>query len=84
MAAKMAPYLLFGFAVAGLLHVSMRKEFVQRWLGKPGLRSVFKASILGVQTTGVDRGDAVTPVAAITITPNVSSPQLSIIGRSAH
>ncbi len=38
----------------------------------------------GVQTTGVDRGDAVTPVAAITITPNVSSPQLSIIGRSAH
>ena len=48
MAAKMAPYLLFGFAVAGLLHVSMRKEFVHRWLGKPGLRSVFKASILGV------------------------------------
>ena len=44
----MAPYLLFGFAVAGLLHVSMRKEFVHRWLGKPGLRSVFKASILGV------------------------------------
>ena len=44
----MAPYLLFGFAVAGLLHVSIRKEFVQRWLGKPGLRSVVKASVLGV------------------------------------
>ena len=44
----MAPYLLFGFAVAGLLHVSIRKEFVQRWLGKPGLRSVVKASVLGL------------------------------------
>ena len=44
----MAPYLLFGFAVAGLLHVSIRKEFVQRCLGKPGLRSVVKASVLGV------------------------------------
>ena len=44
----MAPYLLFGFAVAGVLHVSIRKEFVQRWLGKPGLRSVVKASVLGV------------------------------------
>ena len=31
MAAKVAPYLLFGFAVAGLLHVSMRKEFVHCW-----------------------------------------------------
>jgi uncharacterized membrane protein YraQ (UPF0718 family) len=48
MAAKMAPYLLFWFAVAGLLHVLMCKEFVHRWLGKPGLRSVFKASILRV------------------------------------
>ena len=44
----MAPYLLFGFAVAGLLHVLIRKEFVQRWLGKPGLSSVVKASVLGV------------------------------------
>ena len=44
----MAPYLLLGFAVAGLLHVSIRKEFVQRWLGKPGLSSVVKASVLGV------------------------------------
>jgi len=48
LAAEMAPYLLFGFAVAGLLHVLIRKEFVQRWLGKPGLSSVVKASVLGV------------------------------------
>lgn len=44
----MAPYLLFGFAAAGLLHVFIRKEFVQRWLGQPGLGSVVKASLLGV------------------------------------
>lgn len=44
----MAPYLLFGFAVAGLLHVLIGKEFVQRWLGQPGLGSVVKASVLGV------------------------------------
>ena len=48
MAARMAPYLLFGFAVAGLLHVSISKEFVQRWLSKQGLRSVVKASVLGL------------------------------------
>jgi uncharacterized membrane protein YraQ (UPF0718 family) len=46
--AEMAPYLLFGFAVAGLLHILISKEFVQRWLGKPGLSSVVKASVLGV------------------------------------
>ena len=44
----MAPYLVFGFALAGLLHILISKEFVQRWLGKPGLRSVVKASVLGV------------------------------------
>lgn len=46
--AEMAPYLLFGFAVAGILHVLIRREFVERWLGKPGLGGVVKASVLGV------------------------------------
>ncbi|MGZ0655862.1 SO_0444 family Cu/Zn efflux transporter [Coraliomargarita sp. W4R72] len=46
--AEMAPYLLFGFAFAGLLHVLIRKDFVQHWLGKPGLGGVIKASVLGV------------------------------------
>mgnify|MGYP005845585623 CR=1 FL=1 len=45
--AEMAPYLLFGFAIAGLLHVLIKREFVERWLGKPGLGSVIKASVLG-------------------------------------
>lgn len=46
--AEMAPYLLFGFAMAGVLHILIRKDFVQRWLGKPGLGGVIKASVLGV------------------------------------
>ncbi|WPJ97436.1 SO_0444 family Cu/Zn efflux transporter [Coraliomargarita algicola] len=48
MVAEMAPYLLFGFAFAGLLHILIRKDFVQHWLGKPGLGGVIKASVLGV------------------------------------
>ncbi|MBL00639.1 MAG: hypothetical protein CMI34_04440 [Opitutales bacterium] len=44
----MSPYLLFGFAMAGLLHALIRKEFLKQWMGKPGLMSVFKASVLGV------------------------------------
>jgi uncharacterized protein len=31
-----------------LVHVLIRREFVERWLGKPGLGSVIKASMLGV------------------------------------
>lgn len=46
--AEMAPYLWLGFAVAGALHVLIRKEFVQGWLGKPGLDGVIKASVIGV------------------------------------
>ncbi|PXA05141.1 hypothetical protein DDZ13_04050 [Coraliomargarita sinensis] len=46
--AEMAPYLLFGFAVAGLLHVLIRADFVQRHLGKPGLSAVIKGSLVGV------------------------------------
>lgn len=48
MVAEMAPYLLFGFAIAGLLHSLIRKEQVQRLLGKPGLGAVFKACLIGV------------------------------------
>lgn len=46
--AEMAPYLLFGFAVAGLLHILIRKEWVQRTLGRPGIGSVIKACLVGV------------------------------------
>jgi uncharacterized membrane protein YraQ (UPF0718 family) len=48
MVAEMAPYLIFGFAVAGLLHILIRREQVQRLLGKPGLGAVLKACAIGV------------------------------------
>lgn len=44
----MAPYLLFGFLVAGLLSVFISQQTVERNLGKPGLASVAKASIFGI------------------------------------
>jgi len=43
-----APWLLFGFLVAGLLHVFLPQEKVTKHLGQPGLRSVFIASAVGV------------------------------------
>jgi len=48
MVAEMAPYLLFGFAVAGILHVLIRPERVRRLLGKPGIGGVIKGSLVGV------------------------------------
>lgn len=46
--AEMALYLLIGFAAGGLLHVLIRADFIQRHLGKGGIGSVAKASLLGV------------------------------------
>ena len=44
----MAPYLLLGFLVAGLLSVLISPETVERHLGGGGLWSVIKASAFGV------------------------------------
>ena len=44
----MAPYILLGFLIAGLLNGVFSKEWMQRRLGKPGWWSAMKASILGV------------------------------------
>ena len=46
--AAMAPYLLFGFLVAGLLSVLVSPEWVERHLGGRGLAQVFKAALFGV------------------------------------
>lgn len=48
LAVEMAPYLLFGFAAAGLLHILLRADYIKRILGKPGLGGVVKAAVLGV------------------------------------
>jgi uncharacterized membrane protein YraQ (UPF0718 family) len=45
---EMAPYLLLGLTVAGILSVVMKKSFVARQIGSPGVGSVIKASLLGV------------------------------------
>lgn len=46
--AEMAPYLLLGFALAGILHVYFPKHKVAKYLGKKNLTSVFNAAILGI------------------------------------
>jgi len=47
-AAQMAPYLLFGFAVAGLLHLWLPATWVARHLGGRGAMQALKAALLGV------------------------------------
>ena len=44
----MAPYLLFGFLVAGILSVAISAETVERHLGGKGLAPVVKAALFGV------------------------------------
>jgi len=48
MLVHMAPYLLLGFAAAGLLSVLISPAWVERHLGNRGLGQVFKASLFGV------------------------------------
>ena len=48
MLVEMAPYLLLGFTVAGLLSVMISPRWVERHLGDRGLGQVFKASLFGV------------------------------------
>lgn len=45
---EMAPYLLFGFFVAGVLSVLVSQRMVERHLGGRGFWPLFKASLFGV------------------------------------
>lgn len=45
---RMAPYLLLGFVVAGLLSVWVSPGWVERHLGRRGLGPVWKAALFGV------------------------------------
>ena len=58
----MAPYLLFGFLVAGVLSVLVSPQTVERHLGSRGLGSVVKAALFGVPLPLCSCG--VIPVAA--------------------
>jgi len=59
---EMAPYLLFGFAAAGLLSLLISAQAVQRHLGGPGMWPVVKAALFGVPLPLCSCG--VIPVAA--------------------
>jgi len=59
---EMAPFLLFGFLIAGVLSVLVGQDFVQRHLGRRGLWSAFKAALWGVPLPLCSCG--VIPVAA--------------------
>jgi uncharacterized membrane protein YraQ (UPF0718 family)/copper chaperone CopZ len=60
--AAMAPYLMLGFLVAGLLSVMISPRWIERHLGGDGLGQVFKASLFGVPLPLCSCG--VIPVAA--------------------
>ena len=45
---EMAPYLLFGFALAGLLSIWISPEWIERHLGGRGIGPVVKATLLGI------------------------------------
>jgi hypothetical protein len=45
---EMAPYLLFGFLFAGILRVFFPRRLLLKYMGKPNLKSVFNAALLGV------------------------------------
>ncbi len=44
----MSPYLLFGFAVAGILHVFVSLDYIARHLGRESIVSVIKSVVLGI------------------------------------
>ena len=46
--ARMAPYLLFGFAMAGLLHVALPTPWVVRHLGRRSAWNVIQAALIGI------------------------------------
>lgn len=48
MLAEMAPYLLLGFLVAGLLYAFVPGEFYRKHLSKPGAWAVVKAALIGI------------------------------------
>jgi uncharacterized membrane protein YraQ (UPF0718 family) len=62
MLAVLAPWLLLGFAIAGLISILLRRSTVVRFLGRPGLGSIVRATIVGVPMPLCSCG--VIPVAA--------------------
>ena len=59
---EMAPYLMLGFLISGLLYIFISKETITNNLGNPGFLSIIKAAIFGVPMPLCSCG--VIPVAA--------------------
>jgi uncharacterized membrane protein YraQ (UPF0718 family) len=62
MTTQLAPWLLVGFALAGLISLYVRRSLVMRVLGKPGIGSIVRATLVGVPMPLCSCG--VIPVAA--------------------
>ena len=60
--AEMAPYLLLGFTIAGLLRIFFTEQWVRRHLGQKGIKQLFKAVVIGIPLPLCSCG--VIPVAA--------------------
>lgn len=48
MLAEMAPYILLGFLIAGLMHAFVPQRIMARHLASPGFGSVCKAALIGI------------------------------------
>ncbi len=59
---EMAPYLLLGFLIAGILHILISKEKIYKHFAKNNLSSIIKASLFGIPLPLCSCG--VIPVAA--------------------
>jgi uncharacterized membrane protein YraQ (UPF0718 family) len=62
LASEMAPYLILGFSIAGLLRVFFTEEWVRRHLGRKGFKQILKAVVIGIPLPLCSCG--VIPVAA--------------------
>jgi uncharacterized membrane protein YraQ (UPF0718 family) len=71
--AEAAPYLLFGFAAAGLLRALIPEQRIYAWLGEDGFRSVLLASLIGVPL----------PLCSCSVIPAATGLRQSGAGRSA-
>jgi len=59
---NMAPYLLLGMLIGGVLHVFLKEKFVSKHLGKRGFSAILKATLFGIPLPLCSCG--VIPVAA--------------------
>jgi len=62
MMTQLAPWLLLGFALAGIISIFLRREMVAKMLGGKGFGSIFRATLIGVPLPLCSCG--VIPVAA--------------------